>query len=190
MGKIILDLELRRKVFHLFALFLWFIPIALFPTLLTLLTFLLVLFINLLTVLGFGKERFSVYYSIIYKLEREKNYSRPTIQALWANLGIFLSFLAFGKEPTLVGVVVLAVGDAFAGLVGVRYGKRKIGKKSLEGSLAFFLSTFLVLLPFVGMGKAFWVSFVCALVEVLPFKMDDNFTIPLTAGFLYKVFSI
>ncbi|MFN3598754.1 MAG: diacylglycerol/polyprenol kinase family protein [Aquificaceae bacterium] len=189
MGKIILDLELRRKVFHLFALSLWLVPIALLPTPITFLTFLVVLFINLLTVFGVGRERFSLYYFIIYKLEREKNYSKPAIQALWANLGIFLSFLAFGKGSALVGVLVLAVGDAFAGLVGIRYGRTRIGNKSLEGSLAFFLSTFLVLLPFVGMMKALWISLFCALVEALPLKLDDNFTIPLTAGFLYKVFN-
>ncbi len=185
MRKIIEDLETRRKLFHLFALSLWLIPLAFLPRSFNLLLFFLVLVINLLTVLKLGRESFSFYYDLIYKLERDKNYSKPSIQALWANLGIFLSYLFFGKEAALVSVVVLAVGDAFAGFVGINYGKRKIGNKSLEGSIAFFLSSLLALLFFLGFWKSFLIALVSSLVEVLPIRLDDNFTIPLTAGFVY-----
>ncbi|MCY0866707.1 MAG: phosphatidate cytidylyltransferase [Aquificota bacterium] len=186
-GEIILDLELRRKLFHLFALLLWLLPINFFPKPLTILLFLLVLFINLLTVMGLWKERLPFYYKLVYKLEREKNYSKPSIQALWANLGIFLSFLIFGKEASTVGVVVLAVGDAFAGMVGIRYGKRRIGNKSLEGAFAFFLSVFFVLFPFIGLWQAFVVALLSSVAEILPFKLDDNLTIPLIASLVYKI---
>lgn len=186
-GEIILDLELRRKLFHLFALLLWLLPINFFPKPLTILLFLLVLFINLLTVMGLWKERLPFYYKLVYKLEREKNYSKPSIQALWANLGIFLSFLIFGKEASTVGVVVLAVGDAFAGMVGIRYGKRRIGNKSLEGAFAFFLSVFFVLFPFIGLWQAFVVALLSSVAEILPFKLDDNLTIPLIASLIYKI---
>lgn len=186
-GEIILDLELRRKLFHLFALLLWLLPINFFPKPLTILLFLLVLFINLLTVMGLWKERLPFYYKLVYKLEREKNYSKPSIQALWANLGIFLSFLIFGKEASTVGVVVLAVGDVFAGMVGIRYGKRRIGNKSLEGAFAFFLSVFFVLFPFIGLWQAFVVALLSSVAEILPFKLDDNLTIPLIASLVYKI---
>lgn len=186
-GEIILDLELRRKLFHLFALLLWLLPINFFPKPLTILLFLLVLFINLLTVMGLWKERLPFYYKLVYKLEREKNYSKPSIQALWANLGIFLSFLIFGKEASTVGVAVLAVGDAFAGMVGIRYGKRRIGNKSLEGAFAFFLSVFFVLFPFIGLWQAFVVALLSSVAEILPFKLDDNLTIPLIASLVYKI---
>ncbi len=186
-GEIILDLELRRKLFHLFALLLWLLPINFFPKPLTILLFLLVLFINLLTVMGLWKERLPFYYKLVYKLEREKNYSKPSIQALWANLGIFLGFLIFGKEASTVGVVVLAVGDAFAGMVGIRYGKRRIGNKSLEGAFAFFLSVFFVLFPFIGLWQAFVVALLSSVAEILPLKLDDNLTIPLIASLVYKI---
>lgn len=127
------------------------------------------------------------YYRLVYTLERDKNYSKPGIQALWANLGIFLSLLIFGRDPAMVSTVVLAVGDASASVVGLKYGKRRFGNKSLEGSLAFLLSTFMVLLPFVGFWKALSVALISAMVEAMPFKLDDNFTVPLTAGFVYKV---
>ncbi|WPM32200.1 SEC59/DGK1/VTE5 family protein [Hydrogenobacter sp. T-2] len=183
--EIIEDLETRRKVFHLFALLLWLLPLNYLPSIITLLVFSLVIGLNLLTVLGVGKERLTFYYRFVYKLEREKNYSRPGIQALWANLGIFSVFLLFGKEPAMVSVVVLAVGDAFASVVGMRYGRTRMGSKSLEGSIAFFLSTFLVLLPFLGLWKAFLICIFSAIVEALPISVDDNFSVPLVAGVLY-----
>lgn len=185
-GEIIWDLEVRRKLFHLFALLLWLLPINFFSKPFTILSFLLVLLINLLTVMGFLKERLSFYYSLVYKLEREKNYSRPGIQALWANLGIFLSFLIFGKEASMVGVVVLAVGDAFASIVGIKCGKIRIGDKSLEGTFAFFLSTFLTLFPFVGLWTALLIALFSSVVEALSLRLDDNLTVPLTASFIYK----
>lgn len=182
---IIENLETKRKIFHLFALLLWLIPIYFFPFWLTTFIFLLVIFLNILTLLKVGINRLSFYYEFVYMLERERNYSKPGIQALWANFGIFLSFLLFGKEPAMVSVVVLAVGDAFASIVGMKYGKRKIGNRTLEGTFAFFFSTFLVLSLFVGLWEALLVSLSSALVEALPIKLDDNFTVPLTGGFVY-----
>ncbi|MCS6997983.1 MAG: phosphatidate cytidylyltransferase [Aquificaceae bacterium] len=185
--EIIGELETRRKMFHLIALLLWLLPLYLFPLWLVFLLFTLVLLLNFLTLLKVGNHRLSFYYRLVYGLERERNYSRPGIQALWANLGIFMSLLLFGREPAMVAVVVLAVGDAFASIVGINYGRRRIGDRSLEGTSAFFLSTFFVLLPFLGFWKAFLVCFFSALVELAPLKLDDNFTVPLTAGLLYHL---
>ncbi|MCX8075479.1 MAG: phosphatidate cytidylyltransferase [Aquificaceae bacterium] len=185
--EIIEDLETRRKIFHMFTLLLWLIPVYLFPFWLTLLLFLLVILLNILTVLRVGIDRLSFYYGLVYGLEREKNYSKPSIQALWANLGIFLSFLLFGKESAMVSVVVLAVGDAFASIVGMKYGKTRIGSRSIEGTFAFFLSTFIVLVLFIDFWRAFMVSLFSAFVEALPTRLDDNFTVPLVGGLVYKI---
>ncbi len=185
--EIIENLETRRKVFHLFALLLWLIPLGFFPRGLSLFVFLIVIVMNLAIVLRLWENRLDFYYRLIYSLEREKNFSKPGIQALWANLGIFSVFLLFGKEPAMVSVVVLAVGDAFASMVGMRYGRTRMGSKSLEGSIAFFLSTFLLLLPFLGLWKAFLICIFSAIVEALPINVDDNFSVPLTAGFVYWI---
>ncbi|MCS7171018.1 MAG: phosphatidate cytidylyltransferase [Aquificaceae bacterium] len=185
--KIIGDLETRRKVFHLFALLLWLPPLYLFPGWLLTLLFVIVIVMNLITLLRLWEDRLRPYYLFVYKLERRRNYSKPGIQALWANLGIFLSFLLFGRESALVAVVVLAVGDAFASVVGMRYGRRRIGERSIEGSLAFFFSTLLVLALLIGLWKALLVSFFSALVELLPLRLDDNFTVPIVAGLVYYV---
>lgn len=172
------------------AISLWLIPLRFFNSTLLFITFLIVLTLNYMTVLGVGKDRFKLYYRMVYFLEREKNYQRPSIQALWANLGIFLSLLLFGRECAMVSTLVLAVGDAFASMVGIRYGRRKIWNgRTLEGSIAFFFSSFFAILPLIGFWKALLVASASALSEVLPIRLDDNFTVPLVSAFVCGLLS-
>lgn len=123
---------------------------------------------------------------LIYNLEREKNLERPGIQALYANLGIFVSFLLFGKL-SLFGVLVLSVGDSLSTLIGKLFGKSEIffnTSKSWEGSLAFFLGSFLVLSLITDLRTALMVSALCALLEAMDTKLDDNLLIPIFASLL------
>ncbi|ADO45975.1 phosphatidate cytidylyltransferase [Hydrogenobacter thermophilus TK-6] len=179
-----LSLEVRRKLFHLIAISLWIVPLKLFPPFLTFFTFLVVIFLNILVVKKVGQDSLGVVYRCILYLEREKNLEKPSIQALWANLGIMLSFLMFGGDCATIGVILLAVGDAFASLVGYHLGRTKLFDKSLEGFLAFFLSSFLVLYFILGWGRAIILSLFGALIELLPLKVDDNLTLPLAGSFL------
>jgi len=54
----------------------------------------------------------------------------------------------FGTRPYLVaaGIFPMAYGDSTAALVGMRYGRRKIGSKSLEGSAGMFFGSLISLL--------------------------------------------
>lgn len=179
-----LNLESRRKIFHLLAISLWLIPLKFFPTWLIILSFLLVIILNLLLVNRIGIKFFPTLYRMVLYFEREKNLQKPGIQALWANLGIALSFLLFGKECAVVGVLLLAIGDAFAGFVGAKIGRLRLGEKTLEGSMAFFFSTLCALYFFLGFERALVVSLVGATVELLPLKLDDNFTLPIAGSFM------
>ncbi|WP_448584741.1 diacylglycerol/polyprenol kinase family protein [Thermocrinis sp.] len=178
-----INVEFRRKVFHIFGGLLWLIPLFYLPKSLLLIFSLFVIVLNLTFVLKIAEDKIKPIYKLIYLFERERNLERPAIQALWLNLGVFLSFLFFTKECATVGIVLTAVGDGFAGLIGYHFGKIKIGEKSLEGFLAFFVSSSLALLPFLG-AFSFFVAFVGALVEILPKKIDDNFLLPLVGSAL------
>jgi len=56
--------------------------------------------------------------------------------------------LFFGTRPYLVaaGIFPMAYGDSTAALVGMKYGRRKIGSKSLEGSAGMFFGSLISLL--------------------------------------------
>lgn len=99
-----------------------------------------------------------------------------------------LAFLLFDRDLAVLALLFLAVGDPMAALVGERYGRARIRKKSVEGSLAFVAGVALVgwVLIAGGLDISLWVvmsgAAVAALVELLSLPPDDNITVPLVAG--------
>ncbi len=105
--------------------------------------------------------------------------------------GVFLSFLLFSKTTALGAMVPLVFGDRAGLLAGKGFGRIRIGTKTLEGSLACFVSSLLAFLVLSALwpdvfGYALPVmagaSFIGALAEALPRPFDDNLTIPLAVG--------
>lgn len=178
-------LEFKRKLFHLLAVLFLVVPIYLFPLWLNVILFNTALILNYLLVKR-NPVILRIFSVFVKHLEREENLDRPGIQSLYLLLGVFLSYILFEKE-SVIGVITLAIGDAFSGLVGYYFGKNKLPynpKKTLEGSLAFFLSSFLILSVFTYPFEALLVALVSAIVESLPLRLDDNFTIPLISSFI------
>ena len=95
---------------------------------------------------------------------------------------------------------ILIIGDTMAALIGRKFGKHKFLYKSFEGTLAFLISSSIVILftPKVGyFYEEYIIGFVAALVgaiiENISSKyVDDNFSIPFAVGFsmwiLYIIF--
>lgn len=103
-------------------------------------------------------------------------------------LGIGLSLYAFPTDIATAAICFLAFGDVAATTVGERYGRTKIGSKSLEGTAAFILTCLVVglfLLPLAGIRLTPWVvaagSVIAAAVELVPFG-NDNLSIPILSG--------
>lgn len=103
-------------------------------------------------------------------------------------LGIGLSLFLYRVDIAAAAVCFLAFGDVAATTIGERYGRTKIGKKSLEGSLAFAVAAVAagLLLPLVGItvvpGVILFGAIVAAGVELLPLPVNDNLVIPLVSG--------
>jgi glycerol-3-phosphate acyltransferase PlsY len=103
-------------------------------------------------------------------------------------LGIGLSLYLYRMDIATAAICFLAFGDVAATAVGERYGRTKIGSKSLEGTLAFVVAAVAVglLLPVVGIsvvrGVILTGAIVAAGVELLPLPVNDNLVIPLVSG--------
>ncbi len=103
-------------------------------------------------------------------------------------LGVGLSLYAYSTPVATAAICFLAFGDVAATTIGERYGKTKIGGKSLEGTAAFIVASLLVgfLLPVVGLKLASWVMVLGALaaacIELLPISLNDNLIIPIMSG--------
>jgi len=112
-------------------------------------------------------------------------------------MAILLVILTFPKAIALSAIYTLAIADPLSAIVGINYGKhRVVANKSLEGSGAFFVVTyFIVITVFASSGiyhssiwyAAFFVALGTTIFEMLPIRLDDNITIPLSMAFLLKI---
>ncbi len=120
----------------------------------------------------------------------------------------FICTLLFAKQPHISFMVLnlFILGDAVAAIAGLSIGRIRIGKKSLEGSLACFilcLFLFFAVYPFVPLLLDEWqgrvpvplifITALCITVfELIPIRLsknlilNDNLTVPIIAGFAMK----
>ena len=102
----------------------------------------------------------------------------------WYLLGVMLAYALFPMRIAVLAVLVLAVADPAASVLGRLLGRRRLGKGSVEGSLAFLAVATGILGPNVGWAAALAVALGVALVEVVPWGLDDNLTVPVAAAVL------
>ncbi|MBI1804406.1 MAG: dolichol kinase [Ignavibacteriae bacterium] len=111
--------------------------------------------------------------------------------ATYVLIAAALAVLVFPKIIAVTSFIILIISDLTAALVGKRFGKHRLFKKSWEGTLAFFLSAILVIafLPKVEYRESEYLVGILAaaagaIIEVLPIDIDDNLSIPFTVGFV------
>jgi dolichol kinase len=115
-------------------------------------------------------------------------------------IAILLTIITFPKQIALISIYTLALADPMSAIIGIEYGRRHVvPDKSVEGSLAFFATTLLVVLLVLAYGTAapwwpiiavsFCIAVLSAILEMLPIRLDDNLTIPLFVGFTTWTFT-
>ena len=87
-------------------------------------------------------------------------------------------------------VQLLALADPAASYVGRRWGRARLGTGTVTGSVTFLVTGLLVLVPFVGIGPASVAAAFASAVEVLPWKINDNLTIPLSSGLVLWIVTL
>ena len=118
---------------------------------------------------------------------------KPFYPTLWILAGISIIGL-FGQNIALSAIIAFALGDSLSAIFGERFGHHKLfynKTKSIEGSLAFFFSTFLgVFVIYFLISPIAWVpaliaAGVGAVIEsAIPtnYWLDDNFVVPFGVG--------
>jgi phytol kinase len=126
--------------------------------------------------------------------------ARRSSGAVYFPLAITLLYL-LGRERQVfyvISILVLTMSDSLAALVGTRYGaityEVEEGRKSLEGSLVFFLVTFLcthlplLLLTDLGRPESVLIALVIAILvtgfEAISLEGSDNIFVPLGTFFI------
>jgi dolichol kinase len=107
----------------------------------------------------------------------------------WYVSALLLMAIAFPLRAAELGVIVLALADPAAGIVGRKWGRTSLrANRSLEGTITFALVAFCVSVAWmVLMQGAAWpaalatgsvVAAVGAAVELVSTRIDDNFGVP------------
>lgn len=150
-------------------------------------------------VIDLGRYKFPKFGEFFYKIfgfllrKHEKDKIKKNLNgATYVLLSAFLGVLIFPKIIFVNAFAVLIISDTAAALIGRRYGSIKFLRKSLQGTLAFFISAMIVIIVapkldnnvleyFIG----FFAAMIGAIVENISNDLvDDNLSIPLTIGFL------
>lgn len=105
-------------------------------------------------------------------------------------IACLLSIHLFPKPIAVLALAFLIVGDTMAAIVGKWLGRVRIFDKTLEGSLACLVTCYLLtlLVPEVPFRVAVVGALTATVFELLPIPLDDNFRIPLSAGFAMDFF--
>ena len=104
-------------------------------------------------------------------------------------IACLLTIHLFSKPVAVLALGFLIVGDTFAAIVGKWLGKIRIFGKTLEGAVAMFAICFAMsfLPPEIPVPVGLVGAAVATVFELLPIPLDDNFRVPLSAGFAMEL---
>ena len=185
--------ELKRKLFHQSSLI---IPLSYFlvekRTALIILGSITILFIAA-DILRFHIKFIRELIFKIFKPIIRDHENNTFFGATYVLLGGFFTVLLFEKTIAITALLYLTISDSLAAIVGKSIGRIKINNKSLSGSLAFFVSGFLIGLYITHLDFKLAVigALLTALTELfIPRKLDDNLIIPVAGGLFLYIFSL
>ncbi|MBM3286067.1 MAG: phosphatidate cytidylyltransferase [Candidatus Eisenbacteria bacterium] len=179
--------EVRRKAFHLSGVV---VPIGYYLTpepagrhILLALTVLALL----ADLVRLNERRVRTFFYYIFGSIVRDHERNNLLGSTYVLLSALLCSYAFDREIAIASMAFLSLGDGMAAIVGRRFGRPRLFGKSIEGSLACFLSCLAAAWLYPGdpftwrmmLGGAA----MAAIFELLPIPLDDNMRISLSAGF-------
>jgi dolichol kinase len=119
--------------------------------------------------------------------------------SLWYLLGLITIVFFFSKQANQIAILILAIGDPAAAIVGQLYGKTKIFRgKSVEGSITFLGVAFACSLIYIlclgnttlpaAIAGAIVIAMASCATELFTVKIDDNFSIPVISAAVASFF--
>ncbi|MCW1296534.1 MAG: hypothetical protein OH319_02535 [Candidatus Parvarchaeota archaeon] len=174
-----------RKLTHLWGIFLVYIALMFFIK-----THVIMLILALMIIyLAYLKTRKKIKVPFLEDFLNERMKEQVDFGPITYATGMIICLIIFKQEIALASIAILSVGDTFSGLIGFFYGKNKVplnSKKTIEGSIAFFITALIAASFFVEFKLAFFGALIGTIVEVLPIE-DDNLPIPIASGIVMSV---
>lgn len=104
-------------------------------------------------------------------------------------VGTLMAVLLFTPLYAALSILVLSISDSLATIAGHYAGKHLLYKrKTIEGTLTFFICTLAILIFFVAPTKTLLIALIVSVTELTtPAYADDNLTIPFVTGLLLSL---
>ena len=180
--------EFSRKFFHLSNMVIPLIHVYFIEDRMGML-----IFLSLMLIICFFIEVLRTRYFILHKffkkylhfMMRDSEKEGEITGATWVFAGSLFTIMLIPKPFCIVGLFFLAVGDTFAALVGMNYPFLKIGRKTLSGSVACFITCCIIGLLFshsLNTSTIMFGAFIATLTELSSMKINDNLSIPIFSG--------
>ncbi len=98
---------------------------------------------------------------------------------VWLALGVLTAGSFLSTNMVISIVIALFISDSLSTVVGLNYRKHRLPynkNKTIAGTMTYFTSAALLSFPFIGI-VAIPVAIIGALMESLPIRIDDNFSV-------------
>ena len=188
--------EVSRKIFHLLNMVVPLIHVYLIKDRMEML-----IFLSFMLIFCFFIEVFRTQYFILYKffkkylhfMMRKSEKEGEITGATWVFAGSLITIILIPNPYCIVALFFLAVGDTFAALVGMNYPLLKIGRKTLSGSIACFVTCCIIGLLFsfgLNSSTIIFGGLIATLTELSSIKINDNLSIPIFSGLSMYFFNI
>jgi dolichol kinase len=176
------DAHLTRRVIHVITAL-----VALFASLVVEKEIIIAVSLLFVLVLFLVRER--GIFSSIHAVDRR------SFGDVFLPLGVAASALLFLPDlhAFQFGIAVMGIADPIAGAIGERWGKHPLSffgnKKTIEGSIVFFLTSVILSFVFIPIHAVslMGVSFALTAVESISVLGIDNLLLPIAAGFLLEM---
>ena len=186
--------EILRKLIHLLSII---VPLAYFfyikdKILMTIILITLTL-IALLVEYARNNQKnkigyfFQKYFKSILRPNEKRGYFTG---ATWMLIGYTITVFIFENDVAVLALLFLSIGDSCAGIFGRIFPFGKVWNKSIFGSFVGLISCIIsgiMINTALPVEVIFFGAISGMFVEIIPLKIDDNFSIPIFSGFMMQV---
>lgn len=125
-------------------------------------------------------------------LDIERKHERWGVAAhIYFTLASLIVVYFFDEGIAIASITLATLGDAMAAIIGKNFGRHRFSNgKSLEGSLAYFVSGLIVMFPFLGLKATLLGALIGTLVEFYELPPDDNFSNQVCVALSLYLFSL
>ena len=189
MSKLSFKDEFKRKIVHFASAIIGFSIIYLDRE--VILPFLIVsaIIFPLLDYMRINNKFVSNFYNSYFHSITRSFESKKLTGASFVFWGALITYILFEPKVAGIALIVMSLADANAAIIGVGYGNTKLLNKSLEGSFAFYVTTFTILYIFkIPLIISLFISVIATFTELIEIpKINDNISIPLSVAFFLSL---